>query len=312
MEWQEICVKTDPEAVEAVANVFYSLGSGGVVIEDPSELQRMAQSGQWDAFELPEESLTMTHPLVKGYLPFNEELPRKLEELTTELAEIMTRLGKEPCALTIKLVQEEDWANSWKVYFKPLKIGARLVVRPTWEEYQAEPDDLVVVLDPGMAFGTGSHATTTMCAHFLEEHLRPGARVIDVGTGSGILAMSAVLLGADEVLALDYDAVAVKVATENIVLNDLQNKITIRQNDLLTGVELKADFIVANIIADIIIRLLPQVKERLLPDGLFVSSGIIGDRRDDVVGVAEGLGFILLEEQIQEDWVAQVWQLRMC
>lgn len=312
MDWQEICVKTEPEAVEAVADVFYRLGSGGVVIEDPSELRRMAQSGEWDAFELAEESLAMTLPQVKGYLPSNEEFLGKMEELTTELAEIMTRLGKEPCCLSIKPVNEEDWANSWKVYFKPMKIGERLVVRPTWEEYKPEPDDLVVVLDPGMAFGTGSHATTTMCAHFLEKHLHPGARVIDVGTGSGILAMSAALLGAEEILALDYDAVAVKVATENINLNNLQSKITIRQNDLLSGVVMKADFIVANIIADIIIRLLPQVKECLNPDGLFVSSGIIGDRRNDVIQAAETLGFVLYEEQIQEDWVAQVWQIRKC
>jgi len=312
MEWQEICVKTEPEAVEAVADVFYRLGSGGVVIEDPAELRRMASSGKWDAFELSEESLNRTHPLVKGYLPFNKELPGKLEALETELAEIMTRLGQEPYSWTSTLVNEEDWANSWKAYFKPLRISRRLVVRPTWEEYQQEEDDLVVVLDPGMAFGTGSHATTSMCAGFLEKYLQPWDQVIDVGTGSGILAMSAALLGASKVLALDYDAVAVKVAAENIAQNNLEEKITLRQNDLLAGVDYRAHFIVANIIASIIVRLLPQVKEHLLPEGYFVASGIISDRREEVVSAAVGLGFVLIEEQVQEDWVAQVWQMGKC
>lgn len=310
MKWQEICVRTEPEAVEAVAEVFFRLGSGGVVIEDPSEVRRMAQSGQWDAFELPDESLTRICPQVKGYLPFNEELAGKMEDLEAELAEIMTRLGKEPCCLSIKAVQEEDWANSWKAYFKPLRIGQRLVVRPSWEEYVAESGDLVIVLDPGMAFGTGSHGTTVMCARLLEKYLQPGEKVIDVGTGSGILAISAGLLGAGEVLAIEYDPVAVKAATENVRANSLEAKITVQRNDLLTGINMKAHLIVANIIADIIIRLLPQVSGSLLPEGIFIASGIIQDRRNDVVRAAEGLGYVLLEESVQEDWVAQVWKMR--
>ncbi len=310
MDWHEICVKTDPEAIEAVADLFHRLGSGGVVIEDPEELRKIAQSGVWDAFELPEESLHNARPQVKGYLPDNEELPRKMEELEFGLSEIMTRLDKEPCDLTSRLVREDDWANSWKAYFKPLKISDRLVVCPSWEKYQKGPGELVITLDPGMAFGTGSHATTSMCARFLEKYLSAGDKVIDVGTGSGILSISAALLGAGEVLALDYDDVAVKVAEENVQLNMLQDKITVRRNDLLQGVTQKANLIVANIIADVIIRLFPQVGERLLPGGFFITSGIIGEREEDVVKAAGDCGFVLLDKLFREDWLAQVWQVK--
>lgn len=307
MDWLEITVVTEKEAVEAVADLFFCLGSGGVIIEDPEELQRVANSGEWDAFELPEESLQMTRPQVKGYLPCNEELPQKIEELTNELTEIMFRIGQEPCEILSKTVQEEDWANSWKAYFKPLKLGDRLVVRPSWEEYQAKEGELIIALDPGMAFGTGSHATTSMCCGFLEKYLRKGQKVLDVGTGSGILAMASALLGASEVLALDYDPVAVKVATENVQINNLEDKITVRKNDLLQGVTEKADLIVANIIADIIIRLFPQVGDNLLAGGFFVTSGVIEERRQDVMQAAAS-GFELVEEKCQNGWVAQVWK----
>lgn len=310
MDWLEITVTTTREAVEAVADLFTRLGSGGVIIEDPQELQRIANSGEWDAFELPAESLNMALPQVKGYLPCNDDLLRKMEDLSNELTAIMVRIGQEPGKVTTKQVKEEDWANSWKVYFKPLKIGRRLVIRPTWEEYHANEDELVIDLDPGMAFGTGSHATTSMCCGFLEKYLQPGQRVLDVGTGSGILAMSAALLGASEVLALDYDPVAVKVAAENVQLNKLESKITVRRNDLLHGITEQGDFIVANIIADIIIRLLPQINHRLLPGGFLVTSGVINDRKEDVTQAAEDFGFELVEEQNQEGWVAQVWKLK--
>lgn len=308
MDWLEITVVTEKEAVEAVADLFFCLGSGGVIIEDPEELQRVANSGEWDAFELPEESLQMTRPQVKGYLPCNEELPQKIEELTNELTEIMFRIGQEPCEILSKTVQKEDWANSWKAYFKPLKLGDRLVVRPSWEEYQAKEGELIIALDPGMAFGTGSHATTSMCCGFLEKYLRKGQKVLDVGTGSGILAMASALLGASEVLALDYDPVAVKVATENVQINNLEDKITVRKNDLLQGVTEKADLIVANIIADIIIRLFPQVGDNLLAGGFFVTSGVIEERRQDVMQAAAASGFELVEEKCQNGWVAQVWK----
>jgi ribosomal protein L11 methyltransferase len=311
MEWQEIAVTALPEAVEAVAQCFYELGSGGVVIEDPTLLKARINEGKWDAFELSEEMLQRPYPVVKGYLPVNADLPAKLEELKDCLEEILSRLGEEsPGAVQFSILQEEDWANSWKVYFKPLKLGKKVVIKPTWEDYQAQEGELILEMDPGMAFGTGTHITTSMCAAFLEKYLQPEDRVYDVGTGTGILAMMAALLGAQSVLALDYDQVAVKVASENVVHNGLEKVVTVQQNDLLSGIAGKADIIVANIIADIILRLIPQVQVRLKQGGIFLASGIIEERRAEVIEAANRAGFTLLDEQIKDEWVAQVWQLR--
>lgn len=307
MDWQEISVSSEAEALEAVAEVFFRLGSQGVVIEDPAELKSKAESGLWDAVLLPEEALRQAMPVVKGYFPFNEELPGRLDELKTELAEIMARLAQESHPLVLKTINEEDWANAWKAFFKPIKIGERLVVRPTWEGYEAASGEIVLDLDPGMAFGTGGHITTVLCARFLEKYLRPRWQVLDVGTGTGILAMSAARLGAQDVLALDNDAVAVRVARENIVQNHLEDLVQVRQNDLLHGIDIKVDLVVANIIADVIIRLLPQANECLKPGGLILLSGIIGDRSADVADAARNLGFSLVEEAREQDWAAQVW-----
>lgn len=311
MEWQEIAVIALPEAVEAVAQCFYELGSGGVVIEDPALLKTRINEGKWDAFELPEEILQRSFPVVKGYLPVNEELPAKMEELKNGIEEILARLGEEsPGAMKLTILQEEDWANSWKVYFKPLKLGNKVVIKPSWESYEAPEGEIVLEMDPGMAFGTGTHITTAMCAAFLEKYLQQCDLVYDVGTGTGILAMLAASTGAYAVLALDYDQVAVKVATENIWHNGLAKRITVKQNDLLSGIEGQADFIVANIIADIILKLLPQVKTHLRAGGYFLASGIIEERRPEVIQAAEATGFRLVEERIKDEWVAQVWQLK--
>lgn len=309
MEWQEISISTVPEAVEAVADIFYELGSNGVVIEDPELLRTMAGSGQWDAYELPEELLNRSLTLVKGYLPVDGRLPEKLEELRAEVAEVMSRLGQPMPEISLTALNEEDWANSWKAYFKPLKIGERVVVCPSWESYEASEQDIVLDLDPGMAFGTGTHATTAMCVRFLEQYVKKNDKVLDVGTGTGILAMTAARLGAGQVTALDYDPTAVKVAAENIKKNKLEGRIDVKVNDLLAGISERADLIVANIIADIIIKLFPQAKTNLKENGVFIASGIIGERRDDVFHAGLDAGFELLEESCQEDWVAMVWKL---
>lgn len=311
MEWQEITVITVPEALEAVAECFYRVGSGGVVIEDPELLKTKINEGRWDAFELPEEMLKRSSPVVKGYLPINEVLPEKLETLKIGIAEVMARLGKKPGEISLARVAEEDWANSWKAYFKPLKLGKRLVIKPSWEDYQAQEGEFVLEMDPGMAFGTGTHVTTAMCAAFLEKYLQSGMKVYDVGTGTGILAMLSASLGAAEVLALDNDPVAVRVAGENIADNGLQHVVKVKQNNLLSGIAEGADLIVANIIADILIKMLPQVKTRLKSRGVFLTSGIIEERRDDVVQAAQTAGFDLIEEQTKDEWVAQVWQLNV-
>jgi ribosomal protein L11 methyltransferase len=312
MDWQEISVETSKEAVEATAELFNELGSGGVIIEDPELLFQMTASGRWDDFELSPEELKRHFCVIRGYLPINALLAAKYEELKIGINEIAVRLQQEPGRLVLKKVNEEDWANSWKAYFKPLKIGQRLVVRPTWESYIPGQGELVLDLDPGMAFGTGSHITTIMCARFLEQYLVPCATVIDVGTGTGILAMAAARLGAKEVLAVDNDDVAVKTARENIRQNGLADIVRVEQGDLLKGISLKADLISANIIAAVIIRLFLQARECLNNEGLLLVSGIIADRREDVFEAGRQAGYVLLAEDSDKDWVAQVWQRQGC
>lgn len=312
MDWQEISVKTENQAVEAISDLFYQLGSGGVVINDPELLRKMANSGTWDAYELPEESLTQTDVIVSGFFPCDQELVGKVEALKAGIAIIFARLAMKPGDISITLVQEEDWGNAWKAFFHPVKISNSLVIRPSWVDYQPRNGELVIDLDPGMAFGTGYHVTTVMCAEHLEEFLKPGMTVLDVGTGTGILAMSAAKLGAGEILAMDFDSVAVRVARDNIQSNGLEDRIIVRQNDLLSGITAKVDLILANIIADVIIKLFPQAKSHLVPGGLILVSGIIGERKDEVARGALNQGFILVKEQEREDWVAQVWKLKEC
>ncbi|MDX9870832.1 MAG: 50S ribosomal protein L11 methyltransferase [Clostridia bacterium] len=290
MEWQEITIKTGNEAVEAIASVFHQLGAGGVVVEDQ------------DTHKLP-------YALVKGYLPVDEHLSGKLDELQEELAQIARRLNKKPYEIGRLVMNEEDWANAWKKYFKPLKIGERIVVRPTWEPYQPQEGEIVLDIDPGMAFGTGSHASTSLCIRLLEKYIQPGAQVFDVGTGTGILAMCAARLGARVVWAVDDDPVAVRVARENITLNALAETVKAEQHDLLQGVTEQADVIVANIIADVILALLPQVKICLAPQGVFIASGIIAERKDEIIAAAAKAGFSLLEERGEEEWAALAFRI---
>ncbi|MBR2627583.1 MAG: 50S ribosomal protein L11 methyltransferase, partial [Peptococcaceae bacterium] len=206
--------------------------------------------------------------------------------------------------VTYKPVQEEDWANAWKVYFKPERIGKITVIKSTWETYEKQEGDLVIEIDPGMAFGTGNHATTALCLQMLEDYVKPGMDVIDVGTGSGILAIQAGLLGANSVQAMDYDTVAVSAAKENIELNNLQERVSICQSDLLAEAHGQADIIVANIIADIIIRLTPSTVEYLKNGKVFISSGIIDTRKDDVLAALEEHNFSIIEVRENAGWVA--------
>lgn len=310
MRWQEITVKTQEEAVEAIADLYYSLGSGGVIIDDPKLLKNMAESGKWDAYELPEDKLFQEYYMVKGYLPLDDTLSEKIEALKVGILEIASRLTINIPEISYETVKEEDWANSWKAFFKPIRLGERIVIRPSWESYNKKSGELVIDIDPGMAFGTGNHATTAMCVELLEKYLQTEDKIIDVGTGSGILAMVAAKLGAKKVLALDYDAVAVRVAEENIAINNLNSVIDVKQNDLLHGVPEKGKIIVANIIADIIIKLIPQIKDCLIPGGTFIASGIIHDRKNDVCDVAKEHGLILMQEMVKDDWVAQVWKIK--
>lgn len=298
------------DCIEAIANAFVEQGSGGVVIDDPQLIASYANRGQWDDHEFSEELLAQTTVEVRGYFADDEYFAGRLEGLREAVGQICARMEQETPQFYFNDVAEEDWANNWKQYFKPEKIGKRTVVKPTWEEYTKKDDELIIEIDPGMAFGTGNHATTALCINVLEEYVKPGMEIIDVGTGSGILAVQAALLGAERVQALDFDPVAVKAAGENVALNHLEDKITVRHSDLLKEADIKGDIIIANIVADIIIRLLPDVPQYLKGEKIFISSGIIDTRRDDVLAVYEQVGFDVLEVREDKGWVAIVGKYR--
>ena len=305
MNYMEIKMEVkDRDGVEALSNMLAEMGTGGVMIEDPQAIADYANSGLWDAHEFSEELMSRKDIIIKSYLPQDENLLNKVEQIIIELNEIETRLDMPPTRVTYKPVQEEDWANAWKVYFKPERIGKITVIKPTWETYEKQEGDLIIEIDPGMAFGTGNHATTALCLQMLEEYVKPGMDVIDVGTGSGILAIQAGLLGANTVQAMDYDTVAVSAAKENIALNNLQEKVSICQSDLLAEAHGQADIIVANIIADIIIRLTPSTIEYLKNGKVFISSGIIDTRKDDVLAALEEHKFSIIEVRENAGWVA--------
>jgi ribosomal protein L11 methyltransferase len=310
--WHELTIWTANEAVEMVANFLHEHGAGGVVIEESGSLNRDRDTslGQW--YELPLNDIPEGQAVVQAYFAGEDEAKAAeagVRALLDELAGYPIETG--PGKTGIRTVKEEDWANGWKQYFKPIRISERLVVKPSWEHYEARPGEIVLELDPGMAFGTGTHATTSLCLRALEKNVRPGMTVIDVGTGSGILSIAAVRLGAGRVLALDLDPVAVKSATENVALGGLSDRIDVLESDLLQAVRdgrakgvLPADLVVANLLAEIVLTFVPDVYRSLAPGGIYITSGIIARKADDVRQALEAAGFGIAAVDTEDDWVA--------
>lgn len=306
MKWAEISIETTHEATEVVANIFHELGSSGVVIEDPALINSYRNSGTWEYCDIPEAQDTKT-VIVKAYLPADDRLDEKLRLFKKQIDEINSHdLDKGSGLIGCHEINEEDWASSWKEYFHTTPIGDRIVIKPSWEEYQPAENDLVIELDPGMAFGTGTHHTTIMCCRCLETAIEPGAVAFDVGTGSGILAIIAAKLGAASVTAVDLDTVAVRVATENVLANKVEHIVSVRHGDLLTGVSGSADVIIANIIADVIIKLIPDVPAKLKENGVFIASGIISERLGDVTAAILEQGLVVDKVLEEGGWAAMV------
>ncbi len=280
MRWAEIQIDADAGAVDAVGAALYAAGCGG--------------------FEVRE---TAAPPAVAGYLPVDDRLEERLEQLGTALERLpeygVTGAGTE---LTLRYVEEADWATAWKAYYKPMRIGKRLVVTPPWESPELDASDLPIVVDPGMAFGTGSHPTTQLCLVALEEYVKPGISVADVGTGSGILAIAAAKLGASSVAASDNDPLAVTIARENAAVNGVSVQIA---ETLPPG---PYAVVVANILADVIIGMAALLAEWTAPGGTLIASGIIDTREADVRQAVEAAGFRSKDTWHQGEWVALVFE----
>ena len=302
MKWCEISIQTSHEAVELIAEIFRDLGASGVVIEDPELVNDYITSGKWDYTDIP--IVKETEVVVeKAYLPVNGELEGRIQTLRQEIKALESRgVNTAPAVLTTAELQDEDWSDTWKQYFHTEKPGERVVIKPTWEEYVPKGDEVVIELDPGAAFGTGTHATTSMCIRQLEKLVKPGMTVFDVGTGSGILSIISAKLGATNIQAVDYDDSVLKIVEENLEQNNVQDIISVAQSDLMQNVHGKAELVIANIIADIIICLFDQLDEHLEQGGTLLTSGIIEDRIEDVLAAAEKHGYGVVEQLENKGW----------
>ncbi|WNF37709.1 50S ribosomal protein L11 methyltransferase [Bacillaceae bacterium IKA-2] len=306
MKWSEVSIHTTQEAVEPICNIFHEAGASGVVIEDPAELVKEREDQFGEIYQLSPSDYPEEGVIVKAYLVVNNTLEETIEaikEAITGLLQFDIDIGFNK--VTSSEVNEEDWATAWKKYYKPVKVSNHITITPTWEEYQPESDqECVIELDPGMAFGTGTHPTTVLCIQAIEKKLTNGDNVIDVGTGTGVLSIAAAKLGAAKVLALDLDEVAVNSAKLNIKLNKVQDVVTVKQNNLLDQVEEKADLIVANILAEVIIRFVDEASSLLKKDGIFITSGIIKAKKQEVKAALLAEDFIIEETLEMDDWVA--------
>ena len=306
MEYTELTVSTTTAGADAVSDLLMRLGAAGTQIIDRNDLPDPDRPGR--NWELMDRALLDAMPedvQIKAWFSA-EEAGRVTDTLRLELE----RLRAEDAdgafgALTLSSgsIREEDWANEWKRYFKPFRVGRHLVVKPTWERWDAAPDDLIIEIDPGMAFGTGTHETTALCIELIEAYYQQG-RLLDIGTGSGILAIAAALLGAKDVYAIDIDEDAVRVARENVEKNGFSKAITVEKGDLLKGVRGTYDFAVANILAPVICMLAAPLRKYLTPNGIFVCSGIIREKRDDVFAALTEAGYEILDERSRGDWCA--------
>ncbi|MDP4176737.1 MAG: 50S ribosomal protein L11 methyltransferase [Bacillota bacterium] len=306
-KWIEVKVVTSTQAIEPVSGIFYALDVKGLAIEDPNDINGRKQGPlTWDFADVNILEYGGKAAVVTGYFSAEDKLSEIIEYINDKLIELKNMgidIGEG--RVISKEVYEEDWANNWKKYYKPTKIGEKIVIKPIWEEYKENAGEIVVEIDPGMAFGTGTHETTRMCIEALEKYVSNDTTVFDIGTGSGILAISAAKLGAGKVIGVDLDPVAVDSAKENASFNKLNN-IEILYGNLMDVVNGKAEIIVANIIAEIIVVLSEDVKKSLLPNGYFITSGIIKEREKMVTDKLISLGFKIEEVNTQGEWVCIV------
>ena len=322
MEYLEVKVYTTTKGIDPVSGIFLAAGVEGIVVEDKNdfyELMEKKNSYDWDYVDegLVEE-LKNAETSVTAYLEKTSEGYSQLKQIQEEVYRLATfdacgafedtvgLLGR--LVVSVKDVRDEEWKDNWKEYFKPEKITDRIVIKPSWEEYQkTSEDEIVIEIDPGAAFGTGKHPTTTMCIKGLEKYIEEGrSSVLDVGCGSGILSIAAALLGAEDVLGVDIDPIAVTVSGENVEMNGLSGKIKVAEGDLTKGIDYKADIVVANLMADLVMMLSKDVKRHLKDGGYYISSGILEEKKDVVAEAIKECGFEIVEIFCENEWVAIV------
>lgn len=311
MRWFEIKITVASDAVEAVTNMLYEVGAEGIVIEDPNDpIYDESYEGDWDYVSSEVYEFETSDAVVKGYCSDieSEEIKSLLEEKVHQLDSFGLHMGAG--TVDVNEVVDNDWAHEWKKYFKPLKVGEHIVIKPTWEDYEASEGEMIIEMDPGSAFGSGTHETTSMCVAFIDEHITENDTVYDIGCGTGILGIAAAKLGAKEVTCVDIDELAVVATKENMVLNNVEDKVSVHQGDLTDVLNGKADMVIANIIADVIIFLSKDIPNYLKKEGVFITSGIIHDKREAVKAALVENGFKILEVRTEGEWNAITAKLK--
>jgi ribosomal protein L11 methyltransferase len=312
MQWIEIKIVFDQPgrepadrelSADLIADIFYDFGLQGVVVEDPD----IDPEDDW-----AEDAVGRADcHAVTAYLPQDSRTEARCRTLEGKLAHLETQSGI-VSRISYKQRDDEDWAHAWKAYFWPQKISRHLVVKPTWREYTPAAEEMVIELDPGMAFGTGTHPTTRLCATMIETYLQKGDRFLDVGTGSGILMIAAAIMGAARVCGIDKDDTAVKVATANLKLNSIaSHRFEVKTADLIEETSGTYDIIAANILTRVIMDLIVDIRRVLNPGGIFICSGIMEKNQGRVAGALQDNGFDILETAAKEEWVAITARLKV-
>lgn len=304
MNWIEIIIKTTYEAKEAVTNILHEAMVSGIVIEDPNDIINLLKEEK-DRWDYLDEDLILDYydgVVIKGYFENDKDSVEKIDHVKEQI-NMLPRYDLDIGMTEIEIqdIEDRDWNSEWKKNFKPFRLGDHVVIKPSWEEYVSCEGDIIIEIDPGAAFGTGSHETTSICIEQLEKHISATKRVLDIGTGSGILGILASKLGAAEVLGIDIDDDSIRVAKENVKINGCNN-VEIQKGNLLESIDYSADIVVANITADIIVKMISDLHTVMQPGSVFIGSGILSKK---LVVVEEALihkGFEILEKTHKGEW----------
>ncbi|MGN0615958.1 50S ribosomal protein L11 methyltransferase [Ruminococcus flavefaciens] len=316
MEWTEVNIYTTTEGIELLCSKLGDIGIKGFSIKDPEDFKEFLENknGQWDYIDDDLMGLSECETCVTVYMPTNGQGAEMLIAIKSMLAEMKaadTEGAYGRLEAEMSSIREEDWANNWKQYFKPFKVGEKLVIKPSWEEYDNSDGRIILEIDPASSFGTGKHHTTRLCLEVLEKYLNKGDKLLDMGCGSGILSIGAMLLGAKSAVAVDIEENAAATALENAVKNHISPDVyktcfgnILTDEKLADEIDDKYDIIAANIVADVLIAMKESFLRYLKKGGILIVSGIIEERMDEVIDALKSVGFKEPEPEVREGWAA--------